>query len=188
MVVGPVALSMYVTGCPHNQSLVTILTILAHTYSQIWEDLLDQTTPWVGKVFQLHHVCANFQGVVLTGPTVCGKTTMISTLCRALSAAGNKHAVVTLHARAMSAQQLFGWMDVHTNEWREGVLPTVWRTHVGKKAGLNTWMILDGPMDAEWADTLNTAMDENRTLTLSNGDRSLHTTCACRHKTRDPLS
>jgi len=31
--------------------------------------------------------------------------------------------------------------------------------------------VLDGPIDPVWADSLNTLLDESRTLTLPNGDR-----------------
>ena len=33
------------------------------------------------------------------------------------------------------------------------------------------WLVLDGPIDPVWADSLNTLLDESRTLTLPNGDR-----------------
>lgn len=62
-------------------------------------------------------------------------------------------------------------MDPLSGEWTTGVFAAMWAKYNNKANTYNTWIIADGPVDAIWIEDLNTVLDDNRILTLANGDR-----------------
>lgn len=83
------------------------------------------------------------------------------------------------HARA-PPQELYGYVNMATREWKDGLLSFNMRELSNVPNEDPKWILLDGDLDANWIESMNSVMDDNRLLTLPSNERCvLCALCAC---------
>lgn len=125
----------------------------------------------VSKVLQLNEALSQRMGCVVTGPSGCGKTTLWRVLAAALEVTGTPVSTHVLNPKSMPRSRLLGELDHDTREWKDGVLTAAARVAAATTHGRRAWIVCDGDVDPEWIEALNSVLDDNRLLTLPNGER-----------------
>ncbi|RYY37571.1 hypothetical protein EON62_01045, partial [archaeon] len=114
---------------------------------------------------------------MLVGRTLAGKSTTWKMLAAATSSLAGKAEgfqkvrVEVINPKSISMNELYGAYDLQTMEWTDGILSSVFRMFARDERADEKWLVLDGPVDTLWIESMNTVMDDNKTLTLINGDR-----------------
>ncbi|XP_065087185.1 dynein axonemal heavy chain 6 [Ochlerotatus camptorhynchus] len=140
-----------------------------------------QTVPeLILKTLQLYETMVVRWGVMLVGPTGSGKTTVLHTLACALEKLYNDIVdghyyrpvnIQTLNPKAISMDELYGFVNLATMEWKDGLLGLAIRAAVNVPDEEHQWVVCDGPVDAVWIENLNTVLDDNKMLCLANSER-----------------
>lgn len=76
--------------------------------------------------------------------------------------------------------ELYGVLDPLTRDWSDGLLSHIFRD-INKPTDKKErcCILFDGDVDAFWIENMNSVMDENKLLTLANGERiKLQNHCA----------
>lgn len=112
---------------------------------------------------------------MVVGPTGAGKSVIIDTLAASLkSQTGNPTQIFTINPKMITLNELYGVLDPDSRDWTDGLLSKIFKEMntdlIPGKEELR-WILYDGDVDAVWVENMNSVMDDNRILTLANGDR-----------------
>ncbi|WVQ73635.1 hypothetical protein IAR50_003215 [Cryptococcus sp. DSM 104548] len=130
---------------------------------------------WLAKVIQLYQIQNISHGLMMVGPSGTGKTQAWQVLLAALERLdGTEGTSYVIDPKAINKEALYGTLDPTTREWNDGLFTHILRKIVDNVRGETSkrhWIIFDGDVDPEWVENLNSVLDDNKLLTLPNGER-----------------
>jgi dynein heavy chain 1, cytosolic len=133
------------------------------------------TNTWMTKILQLYQIQNIHHGVMMVGGSGAGKSVAWRLLLEALKRVENVQGVShIIDSKVMSKEALYGTLDPTTREWTDGLFTSILRTIIDNLRGEDQkrhWIIFDGDVDPEWVENLNSVLDDNKLLTLPNGER-----------------
>lgn len=105
------------------------------------------------------------------GPPGSGKSATWKTLAKAQDKNGQKTTVMDINPKVVSTNDLYGVVLLATREWKDGLMSKTLRDLSQKTDTMPKWIVLDGDLDANWIESMNSVMDDNKILTLASNER-----------------
>jgi dynein heavy chain len=145
----------------------------------------------VVKIMQLYEYKTTRHGNMLVGLTQSGKSRAWQSLQEAMNllhkderekdpkkdpmAMKYKRVVSeVINPKSINVDEFFGYYDLtqKPKQWMEGVCSALLKQMCSEPdQTINRWLIMDGPIDTLWIESMNSVLDDNKLLTLNNGDR-----------------
>ncbi len=136
---------------------------------------LTESEAWMTKILQLYQIQNIHHGVMMVGQSASGKSAIWRVLLQALQKVEGIEGVChVIDPKVMSKEALYGSLDSTTREWTDGLFTATLRKIVDNLRGEDSkrhWIVFDGDVDPEWVENLNSVLDDNKLLTLPNGER-----------------
>lgn len=139
---------------------------------------------FVLRVTQLADLLAIRHCVFLMGPTGTGRTECYRVLAKAITKGTDependylkmvnrkKVYIRDINPKSISTYELYGYVNMATREWKDGLLSKFMREFQDQPGDDPKWIMLDGDLDANWIESMNSVMDDNRLLTLPSNER-----------------
>ena len=124
------------------------------------------------KVVQLGELMEIRHCIFVMGNPGAGKSSTWKVLARANEKSGRKTTIFDLDPKVVDTRNLYGYTNLTTKEWKNGLLSHYMQLISEELTdGDPKWIVLDGDLDANWIESMNSVMDDNRLLTLANNGR-----------------
>ena len=120
---------------------------------------------FVKKTVDLQEALSVRHCVFVLGTAGAAKSELWKTLAAAqtyLKVGGGKTQFDALNPKAVTSNELYGYVHPVTKEPYDGVIAKIMRDFAAQSNDQPKWMVLDGDIDAEWIESMNTVMDDNK--------------------------
>ena len=134
---------------------------------------LQPTDYFVQNVVDLQDLLALRHCVFVIGLSGNNKSSTWATLAKCWTKGGvmGKTTVKDINPKSVTPNELYGYINMATREWKDGLLSSTMRDLANAPDSNPKWIILDGDLDANWIENMNSVMDDNRLLTLASNER-----------------
>eukprot|EP01063_Lacrimia_lanifica_P009197 TRINITY_DN1620_c2_g3_i1.p1 TRINITY_DN1620_c2_g3~~TRINITY_DN1620_c2_g3_i1.p1 ORF type:complete len:4609 (+),score=2253.81 TRINITY_DN1620_c2_g3_i1:158-13984(+) len=130
------------------------------------------------KILHLYDTMNTRHGCMVVGETGSGKTVIWKTMAAAFKKLKDKGyegyepvKVQLLNPKSVTMDELYGSYNLASREWKDGIVSSIMKQICSQDTPEKKWMLFDGPVDTKWIESMNTVLDDNKMLTLINGDR-----------------
>ena len=127
------------------------------------------------KCCQLYDLQKTQQAIILLGKAGCGKSSIWRTTLEVIKRAnGTCNKIYVIDTKVLTKNELYGSLNVATLEWQDGIFTQIVRNCyicMQNYTKEEVWIVFDGRLDPEYAETINSVLDDNKLLTLPNGER-----------------
>jgi len=137
----------------------------------ILSERLQAEDQFIRKIVELEELLNVRHSVFIIGGAGTGKTEVWRALTRAYGKVGRPCNYIDLNPKAVTNNELYGFLNPATRDWQDGLFSVIMR-NLSRLTNENPkWIVLDGDIDPNWIESLNTVMDDNKVLTLASNER-----------------
>eukprot|EP01022_Parablepharisma_sp_SALTPOND_P010884 TRINITY_DN144_c0_g3_i1.p1 TRINITY_DN144_c0_g3~~TRINITY_DN144_c0_g3_i1.p1 ORF type:complete len:4665 (-),score=723.90 TRINITY_DN144_c0_g3_i1:29991-43985(-) len=124
----------------------------------------------LAEILEVRHCC------FIIGPAGSGKTEAWRVLANSMTHIGQETLCEVVNPKAFNSRELYG-SYTKSGDWKDGVISSIMRRMsknmepYNRESIKHKWMILDGDVDPDWIESMNSVMDDSKILTLVSQDR-----------------